>query len=100
MLADEIRNHLHTLVLSAIVDDDDFKAVFIKTLPENTLNAWPDILFNVVYRYDDAKWNHGYKDTTFLSMMQIDSKKKDKTFVFPSFYDFFLPKRIGQWRLA
>jgi hypothetical protein len=85
MLADEIRNHLHTLVLSAIVDDDDFKTVFIKTLLENTLNAWPDILFNVVYRYDDAKWNHGYKDTTFLSMMQIDSKKNRQNICFSLF---------------
>jgi len=40
--------------LAAIVDNDDFKVLIIQILFENTFQTWANILFNLIYRYNNT----------------------------------------------
>ena len=50
----EIGYHIHTMVRAAIVHNNNFITLFVKTLPENALQTRPDVFFYVIYWNDDA----------------------------------------------
>ena len=54
VLLNDVGNHLHALVFRPVVDKNDLKTVFVKALSVDAFYTSPDVLFHIIYRYDDA----------------------------------------------
>jgi hypothetical protein len=54
MLADEVLNNLHTVILCPVVNDDYLKVFLFQSLTIDTFYAGADILRDVVYGYKNA----------------------------------------------
>ena len=53
----DVLNDLHTVVRRTIVHDNDLKVLVGQSLPIDTLQARPDVLFYVTNRNDDAEFH-------------------------------------------